>query len=225
MGILIPSVITTVVSNFLTVAGATTLTRAGSTATSTDEAGDVIEFVVPAGTPAAGVGGLSKTEIAHVWDLGASPPYCSVNPVLTWVDGTPDNTHMCVAVFKAASPPTSLADIEAANPHWLQVRTPTGSRASTYLKTGAAALATANNENKLNSQHVSYSVSQDDEGWGGALMRHRFNDTGDKQVRNLPTTFTGAGNLYIVLLLGLIGSPGAEQTTRMKLRLGGHAPV
>ncbi len=223
--ILQPPPLTTSLSDFLSAStAAALLKKAGSTSTVSDEAGDVLRFVFPSGAPAAGAGGLEECDVALVWDLGTAL-HIPVASVLQWVGGTPDNCHVCVAVYRASAPPTSLADIASATSLWLQVRCTAASRVSTWGKNNNQSLNTTASENKTGSAAVSYTVAQDDEGWGGYLIRHRHTESPLRSVKSSSLLRTGSGsNVYVALLVGLIASPGSEQVTSLQFSQAGHTP-
>ena len=102
-------------------------------------------------------------------------------------------------MWRAVSAPTSLADIDGASVHYLQVITRNATPAtSTYLKTGTANLGTLSVEALASSSKVNYSVGTDSDGYGGGMSRHDGGGT-SKALTNNTSFAAGSGSFYVAL--------------------------
>ena len=196
-------------SDYLRFADATEL---GSSGAISDVSTDQINLAI-ADTQTKSTGGLDTLIGAAFWDLG-STSQGNVSCLVEWV-ALPNYTHVILAVWRAASAPTSLADIDGASTHFLQVLMNTGT--STFLKTGTANLATLNSENRSSSVSVSYTVATDTDGYGGAVSRH--DSGGGSQSRTLSTSFAeGSGSFYLALLWSKAATATTDETISLKLQ-------
>ena len=198
-------------SEYLRVADGTEIGTSGKAG---DDGTDTIALIIDSGQAAAS-GGLDGLIGAVYWDLG-STSQGNVNTLVEWVTRIAA-THVVVAVWRSTSAPTSLADIDAASAHWLQLYQNGSNRSNTYLKTGTANLGTTNQENFVTSVSSSLTVATDGDGYGGSLTRH--DGSGNSQTRTLQTTFAQAsGNFYIALLWGKSATASGEQVIKLKLQ-------
>jgi len=189
-------------------------TEIGTSGKAGDDGTDTIALIIDSGQAAAS-GGLDGLIGAVYWDLG-STSQGNVNTLVEWVTRIAA-THVVVAVWRATSAPTSLADIDAASAHWSQLYQSATNRSSTYLKTATQNLGTTNQENFVTSVSSSLTVATDGDGYGGSLTRH--DGSGNSQTRTLQTTFAQAsGNFYIALLWGKSATASGEQVIKLKLQ-------
>jgi len=153
---------------------------------------------------------------AVYWDLGATSEG-NISCLLEWVSIV-NNTSVVIAVWRAGSAPTSLADIKAASAHWLQLLTRSATPStSPYLKTATAALGSLNSNALEGSVSCSYTVGCDADGWGGSLSRH--DGDGTSKTKTLTTVFTGSGNFYLALLWGkAVSAATTDETISIKLQ-------
>ena len=198
-------------SDYLRVADGTEL---GTSGKALDDGTETIALVIDSGQAAAS-GGLDGLIGAVYWDLG-SVSNGNVNTLLEWVTRLPA-THVVVAVWRATSAPTSLADIDSANACWSQLYQNATNRSNTYLKTASANLGTTNTENFTTSASLSTTVATDGDGYGGSLIRH--DGSGVSKSRALATAFTQAsGSFYLALLWGKSATASGEEVIKLKLQ-------
>lgn len=201
-------------SEYLRFADATEL---GSSGAVSDVGSDQINLEI-ADTTAAHSGGLDGSIGAVYWDLGSSSKG-NINCLVEWVAPIINKTNVCIAIWRAGSAPTSLADIDGASSQFLQIITRNTTPAtSTYLKTGTNSLATLSAEGLTSSVSISYTVATDADGWGGALSRH--DGGGTSKTRTQSTSFAGAsGSFYLALLWSkATASATTDETISIKLQ-------
>ena len=198
-------------SEYLRVADATEL---GSSGAASDVSTDQINLEIADGTGATT--DLAALVGALVWDLGATSEG-NISCLLEWVSIV-NNTSVVIAVWRAGSAPTSLADIKAASAHWMQLLTRSATpTTSPYLKTGSSALGSLNSAGLEGSVSVSYTVGCDADGWGGALSRH--DGDGTSKTKTLNNVFTGSGNFFLAVVWGkAVSAAGADETISFKLQ-------
>jgi len=191
-------------------------TELGSSGKFADGASDSIEMTIDSGQAAAS-GGIDGLIGAVYWDLGAVSNG-NVNSLTEWVSGGRISaSHVVVAIWRSASAPTSLADIDGASTHFLQLFTSAAGKTSSYLKTGTASLSTSNFENYTDSVSASLTVATDGDGYGGSLTRH--DGSGTSKTRTLTTAFAQAsGNFYIALLFGKAATASGTEVLKVKLQ-------
>jgi hypothetical protein len=201
-------------SEYLSFSNATEIGSSGKIA---DGASDSIELTIDSGQAAAvASSGLAGLIGAAVWNLGAVSTG-NINSLVEWVSII-NKTHVCVAVWRAASAPTSLADIKAANTRWLQVLTQGGgTNTSTYVKTNTNNLATSNRENLASSVSVSFTVATDADGYGRALSRHDSSGTSSVQSSSSAQA-EASGDFYLALLWGKTATAAGLETIKLKLQ-------
>ena len=201
-------------SEYLRFADATEL---GSSGAISDVSTDQIDLAI-IDTQAAQSGGLDSLIGAAVWDLGATSTG-NINCLVEWV-ALPNWTNVVIAVWRAASAPTSLADIDGASSHFLQLLTrSTTPSTSPFLKTGSASLGTLNSSALESSVSCSYVVGCDADGYGGAMSRH--DGAGTSKTKTLTTVFTASGNFYLALLWSKAVNAATEAET-ISLKLQGE---
>ena len=167
----------------------------------------------------AGTGGIDGMVGGIVWDLG-SDITGGVSLNLTWVTKQ-DLTNVVVAVLRASSAPTSLADIDGnTSTRFLQLRTSAASGVSTYLNSGSGNLATVNNENKASSESVAFYVAIDSKGIGGMVSRHYYTASGVTARSNTTNTSVSSGNVYVALCFSAAGTVSGDTDIKAKLRGG-----
>jgi hypothetical protein len=191
-------------------------TEIGSSGAISDSGDEQIDLAI-ADEQAAASGGLDGLIGAAVWDLGSTSKG-NINCLVEWVSMI-NKTSVVIAIWRSASAPTSLADIDGANTQFLQILTRNTTPAtSTYLKTGTNNLATLSAEGLTSSVSISYTVGTDADGWGGALSRH--DGGGTSKTRTQSTSFAGAsGTFYLALLWGKATASATEaETISIKLQ-------
>ena len=206
----------------LTAAAGTEIGSSGKVTTGSSSA--EIILTIDSGQAAMASGPISGAIGAVYWDQGSvvKGPCCAR---LEWVSKI-NLTNVFVVVFRAASAPTSLADIQGATAvRYLQARTSAAGGVSTFIQHNASSnVASTNNENKASSLSIAYSVAVDDAGMGPHMSRHYYSATGTTGRTNATTTNANSGNIYIALLWGKTASSASSQE-QIKLKLSGGMPV
>ena len=167
----------------------------------------------------AGTGGIDGMVGGIVWDLG-SDITGGVSLNLTWV-AKQNITNVVIAVLRASSAPTSLADIDGnSSTRFLQLRTTTSGGVSTYLNSGSGNLATVANENKASSESVTFYVAVDSKGTGGMMSRHYYTASGVTVRSNNTTTSSTSGNIYVAMCFSAAATISGDVDIKAKLRGG-----
>ena len=167
----------------------------------------------------AGTGGIDGMVGGMVWDLGGSITG-GVSLNLTWV-AKQNITNVVIAVLRASSAPTSLADIDGnSSTRFLQLRTTTSGGVSTYLNSGSGNLATVANENKASSESVTFYVAVDSKGTGGMMSRHYYTASGVTVRSNNTTTSATSGNIYVAMCFSAAATISGDVDIKVKLRGG-----
>lgn len=166
----------------------------------------------------AGSGGIDGMIGAMYWSLGSSltGPVCID---FDWVQKI-NLSNVVIALYRSASAPTSLADVDGASSHFLQIRVSGAGGVSTFLKTGTSSLATTNAENKASSVSIAYQCAVDEKGLGPTLSRHYFTATGTQGRTLASTSNSTSGNLYVVLCFSKAGTASGDEDIKVKLRGG-----
>jgi len=169
---------------------------------------------------AAGSGGVDGMIGGMVWDLGSdiTGPICLQ---FTWVSKQ-NLTNVCVVVLRAASAPTSLADIDGnTSTRILQLRVSNAGGVSTYIKRGNANLATTNSENKSSSTGATFQAAIDAKGIGGCVSRHHYTSGVNTTIRtDANDTQVTSGNIYAAMLFSAAGTISSDLDIKAKLRGG-----
>lgn len=187
----------------------------GSSGAVADGPANAIELSIASGQGAAtasdGLGGMIG---GAVWSLGAVSTG-NINCLLTWVEKV-NKTNVCVCVWRAASAPTSLADIKAASTRWVQVLTQGASAlTSTYVKSGTNNLATGNRENAAGSVSIAFTVGADSDGYGGSLSRHAASVPSSQTSGTVQAA--ASGDFYVALLFSKTATAASAEVIKVKL--------
>ena len=169
---------------------------------------------------AAASGGVDGMVGGMIWDVGSTitGPACLE---FDWV-AMPSLINVCVVILRAASKPTSLADIDGnTSSRILQLRVSGAGGVSTFIKRGNANLATTNAENKSSSVSAAFQVGIDEKGIGGAISRHNFSSGTGTQIRSdVNNTEITSGTVYVALLFSAAGTAGSNLDIKARLRGG-----
>ncbi len=168
---------------------------------------------------AAPSGGIDSMVGGMIWDIGdtITGPACLE---FDWV--TKQNlTNVVIAILRADSKPTSLADIDGnTSTRFLQLRVSNAGGVSTFVKRGNANLATTNNENKSSSVSAAFQVGIDEKGVGGAMSRHYYTASGTTIRSDVNPTEVSSGTVYVAMLFSTAGTAGSDLDIKARLRGG-----
>ena len=185
--------------------------------TITDGGDGVLNLSIPMGAPLWISGGLDDALGGAYWVVDVDDLDASINLVLEWVS-TVNQTMVTLGVHKAASPPTSLADLNTANSHFLQTTQSGAGGVSTYLKNASNNFSSGPSENKSGSVQVNYTVGCSIAGYGGALCHHVHDNGTDYTGKEHATDYTATGNAYIVLTWTPWNALSLGNTIQLKVR-------
>ena len=201
-------------------------TEIGSSGAVSAGSGNAINLAIADGQAAATASqGLSGLVGGYVFDLGSNITG-AVNLTLAWADASaiPARIHLCLAVWRAASAPTTLQDLEDENCRFLQIVTNVSSGVSTYLKKEDRTLGTSNVENKSTSVSFEYCVMSDPKGFGGNMLRHYYTSSGTTIRQDSSIENESTGSLYAALCWGKLGIAASEDMT-ISVTLRGGMPL
>jgi len=168
---------------------------------------------------AAPSGGIDSMVGGMIWDIGdtITGPVCLE---FDWVSKQ-SLTNVVIAILRADSEPTSLADIDGnTSTRFLQLRVSAAGGVSTFVKRGNANLATTNNENKSSSVSAAFQVGIDEKGIGGAMSRHYYTASGTTIRSDVNSTDVSSGTVYVAMLFSTAGTAGSDLDIKARLRGG-----